>query len=218
MNRRGSRAPGLLPSTQLLLARSMDKDRNWLRLDVAPGHTLFVPQPGQSPGDAACQAPPAQQPPSAGPHAGPLRGEGLCHLRGLPALPPSPGLPRFPDGRTTSPGPWPPGQLALPASHGREAECWATVSSLAGLRRIPGDPASAMNWPARLRPHSHRPVGPAWSARGQLQGRTLSRELLTCAFSPTKRRRQVVLPGGGGSWVFTSHHSRHKWSKRLASP
>lgn len=105
----------------------MDKDSNWLGLDVARGHTLLVPQPGQSPGDAACQPPPAQQPPSAGPHAGPLRGEGLCHLRGLPAFPPSPGLPRFPDSSPQAPGPWPPGQLALPASHGREAECWATV-------------------------------------------------------------------------------------------
>lgn len=98
---------------------------------------------------------------------------------------------------TTSPGPWPPGQLAPPTSHAEKLSAGPQWSSLAGLQRIPGDPSGAMNWTTHLRPHSHRLVGPAWSTRGHLQGRTLSRELSRELFTHSHRRS----PGGRFSQV-----------------
>lgn len=69
------------------------------------------------------------------------------------------------------------------------------------LTHISEHPSSPTNWTTvrHSRPRSHYLVGTAWSARGHLQGRTLSLELSQPAFLPTKHRPPVVFPGGDGS-------------------
>ena len=189
----------------------MDNYRNWLGLDGAQGHTLSSSartvtrgpptrpfSASTSSADPKCWAPrratqraqPTQNFGTRDQLSQPGHREGPCHLGGRPAFPPSPGLPWFPDCSPQPPGRGPlASSLSLP--HTVKLSAGRQWPSLAGLRNIPGGPSGPTHWTTRLHPHSHGLVGPAWSARGHVRGRTLCLELSQRMFLPTKRRRQA---------------------------